>query len=137
VIYQRPRTNIPAADHEVFPYLLRDRNVGDIGAPHLIRPIDLEGCGGISRPGCHHGLREPQIIGPIRWTHSLHRRARRRASQIPAPEVARSHLFCRNDNEAGLLFATAVDPAILLIDEGIGAGDSGFADRAAQRMRCS
>jgi len=52
-----------------------------------------------------------------------------------APEVARSHLFCRNDNEAGLLVATAVDPAILLIDEGIGAGDSGFADRAAQRMR--
>ena len=24
VIYQRPRTTIPAADHEVFPYLLRD-----------------------------------------------------------------------------------------------------------------
>jgi hypothetical protein len=71
VIYQRPGTNIPAADHEVFPYLLRDRNVGDIGAPHLIRPIDLEGCGGISRPGCHHGLREPQIIGPIRSTRSF------------------------------------------------------------------
>jgi ABC-type polysaccharide/polyol phosphate transport system ATPase subunit len=35
----------------------------------------------------------------------------------------------------GFAVATAVDPGILLIDEGIGAGDSRFADRAARRMR--
>src|SRR5262245_512942 len=27
VIYQRPRTSIPAADHEVYPYLLRELEV--------------------------------------------------------------------------------------------------------------
>jgi len=35
----------------------------------------------------------------------------------------------------GFAVATAVDPGILLIDEGIGAGDNRFADRAARRMR--
>jgi ABC-type polysaccharide/polyol phosphate transport system ATPase subunit len=35
----------------------------------------------------------------------------------------------------GFSLATAVDPGILLIDEGIGAGDARFADRSAKRLR--
>ena len=35
----------------------------------------------------------------------------------------------------GFAIATAIDPDILLIDEGIGAGDARFAARAASRMR--
>jgi ABC-type polysaccharide/polyol phosphate transport system ATPase subunit len=34
----------------------------------------------------------------------------------------------------GFAFATSLDPGILLLDEGIGAGDARFADRAAERM---
>ncbi|KAB2919046.1 MAG: ABC transporter ATP-binding protein [Hyphomicrobiaceae bacterium] len=34
----------------------------------------------------------------------------------------------------GFAFATAMDPGILLLDEGVGAGDARFADRAAKRM---
>jgi ABC-type polysaccharide/polyol phosphate transport system ATPase subunit len=34
----------------------------------------------------------------------------------------------------GFAFATAMDPGILLMDEGIGAGDARFAERAAKRM---
>jgi ABC-type polysaccharide/polyol phosphate transport system ATPase subunit len=34
----------------------------------------------------------------------------------------------------GFSFATAMDPGILLIDEGIGAGDARFADRATKRL---
>ena len=34
----------------------------------------------------------------------------------------------------GFAFATSIDPGILLMDEGIGAGDARFADRAAERM---
>ena len=34
----------------------------------------------------------------------------------------------------GFAVATAIDPGILLIDEGIGAGDARFAERMAQRM---
>lgn len=34
----------------------------------------------------------------------------------------------------GFAFATSIDPGILLLDEGIGAGDARFADRAAERM---
>jgi ABC-type polysaccharide/polyol phosphate transport system ATPase subunit len=34
----------------------------------------------------------------------------------------------------GFAFATSIEPGILLLDEGIGAGDARFADRAAQRM---
>jgi ABC-type polysaccharide/polyol phosphate transport system ATPase subunit len=35
----------------------------------------------------------------------------------------------------GFAVATAVDPGILLIDEGIGAGDARFAERASRRMQ--
>lgn len=35
----------------------------------------------------------------------------------------------------GFAVATAVDPGILLVDEGIGAGDARFAERASRRMR--
>jgi ABC-type polysaccharide/polyol phosphate transport system ATPase subunit len=35
----------------------------------------------------------------------------------------------------GFAVATAIDPGILLVDEGIGAGDARFADRVAQRMK--
>jgi len=35
----------------------------------------------------------------------------------------------------GFALATAVDPGILLMDEGIGAGDARFAERAAERMK--
>jgi ABC-type polysaccharide/polyol phosphate transport system ATPase subunit len=35
----------------------------------------------------------------------------------------------------GFALSTALDPGILLIDEGIGAGDARFAERAAKRMR--
>jgi ABC-type polysaccharide/polyol phosphate transport system ATPase subunit len=34
----------------------------------------------------------------------------------------------------GFAFATSIEPGILLMDEGIGAGDARFADRAAERM---
>lgn len=34
----------------------------------------------------------------------------------------------------GFALATSIDPGILLIDEGIGAGDARFAEKAAQRM---
>jgi ABC-2 type transport system ATP-binding protein/lipopolysaccharide transport system ATP-binding protein len=34
----------------------------------------------------------------------------------------------------GFAVATAIDPGILLMDEGIGAGDARFAERAARRM---
>jgi ABC-type polysaccharide/polyol phosphate transport system ATPase subunit len=34
----------------------------------------------------------------------------------------------------GFAFATAMDPGILLLDEGIGAGDARFAERAGKRM---
>jgi ABC-type polysaccharide/polyol phosphate transport system ATPase subunit len=34
----------------------------------------------------------------------------------------------------GFAFATAMDPGILLLDEGVGAGDARFAERAAKRM---
>ncbi len=34
----------------------------------------------------------------------------------------------------GFALATAVDPGILLVDEGIGAGDARFAERASQRL---
>ena len=34
----------------------------------------------------------------------------------------------------GFAFATSIDPGILLMDEGISAGDARFADRAAERM---
>ncbi len=34
----------------------------------------------------------------------------------------------------GFAFATAMDPGILLVDEGIGAGDARFAERAVKRM---
>jgi ABC-type polysaccharide/polyol phosphate transport system ATPase subunit len=34
----------------------------------------------------------------------------------------------------GFAFATSMDPGILLLDEGLGAGDARFADRAAKRM---
>jgi ABC-type polysaccharide/polyol phosphate transport system ATPase subunit len=34
----------------------------------------------------------------------------------------------------GFAFATSIEPGILLMDEGIGAGDARFADRAADRM---
>lgn len=34
----------------------------------------------------------------------------------------------------GFAFATAMEPGILLLDEGIGAGDARFAERAARRM---
>ena len=37
----------------------------------------------------------------------------------------------------GFSLATAVDPGILLIDEGIGAGDARFAERASERLRRS
>jgi ABC-type polysaccharide/polyol phosphate transport system ATPase subunit len=35
----------------------------------------------------------------------------------------------------GFALATAVDPGILLVDEGIGAGDARFAERAQRRMQ--
>jgi ABC-type polysaccharide/polyol phosphate transport system ATPase subunit len=35
----------------------------------------------------------------------------------------------------GFALATAVDPGILLVDEGIGAGDARFAERASRRMQ--
>jgi ABC-type polysaccharide/polyol phosphate transport system ATPase subunit len=35
----------------------------------------------------------------------------------------------------GFAVATAIDPGILLVDEGIGAGDARFAERVAQRMK--
>src|SRR5581483_10779544 len=34
----------------------------------------------------------------------------------------------------GFAIATAIDPEILLLDEGLGAGDARFADRAKQRV---
>jgi len=41
VIYQRPRTTIPAADHEVYPYLLRKRKPAHawIGGAALERTV--------------------------------------------------------------------------------------------------
>src|SRR5260370_25272993 len=35
----------------------------------------------------------------------------------------------------GFALSTALDPGILLMDEGIGAGDARFAERAAKRMK--
>ena len=43
-------------------------------------------------------------------------------------------LFGRNDDAPRLCAATTLDPGILLMDEGIGAGDARFAERAEQRL---
>jgi putative transposase len=60
VVYQRPRTTIPAIDHEVFPYLLRDRPA----EPCLVRRHYVHfDAAGVSVSGGDHGLGESQCTG--------------------------------------------------------------------------
>ena len=92
--------------------------------------IDSEDTGyeTIVTAGMLHGMTQAEIEDEVPED-----RAVQRARRIPF--AAGSNLFNGHDDPARISLATVFEPEILLLDEGIGAGDARFTDRASARLK--